>query len=406
MSEYINNVTRRKEIIKNVLQQLHEGTPVDEVKKEFAELVQQASSTEIAEVEQMLIDEGLPATEIQKLCDVHVAVFRESLDSQTSPETKPGHPVHTFRAENRVLEKLLDEMQVVVEHITDGAGEGVLFALRQQVARLQEFDRHFLRKENLLFPHLEKTGFTGPSTVMWGLHNDIRSQWKTLAAMLEKAPVNGNEVASLFWVLATALRDMIYKEEKILFPASMEHLTGADWSSIRNQEDELGFFLISPGGAWQPEAPGAGKEYTQPANVSTPGQGLIPLSTGALTPEQINLMLTNLPVDVTYVDENDAVRYFSQTRERIFERQAAIIGRKVQNCHPPQSMNKVQRILDDFRAGVRDVAEFWIQMGGKFIHIRYFALHDAGGEYKGTLEVSQDLTHVRSLEGERRLLDD
>lgn len=130
-----------------------------------------------------------------------------------------------------------------------------------------------------------------------------------------------------------------------------------------------------------------------------------PLKTGDLSQAQINLMLTSLPVDVTFVDENDVVRYFSDTPERIFKRTPAIIGRKVLNCHPTASVDKVVAIIDDFRAGKRDVAEFWIQMGGKFIHIRYFAMRDAGGNYRGTLEVSQDITELRKLEGEKRLLD-
>ena len=135
-------------------------------------------------------------------------------------------------------------------------------------------------------------------------------------------------------------------------------------------------------------------------------QGMIPLQVGALTAEQIDLMLQSLPVHVTFVDENDEVRYFSQGRERVFQRSPAIIGRKVQNCHPPQSVHKVQQIVEDFRAGRRDVAEFWIQMQGMFVHIRYFALRDESGAYQGTLEVSQDLAPLRALEGERRLLDD
>jgi uncharacterized protein len=134
--------------------------------------------------------------------------------------------------------------------------------------------------------------------------------------------------------------------------------------------------------------------------------GEMPLDTGILTLQQINLMLRNLPVDITFVDEHDTVRYFSQSRERIFERTEAIIGRAVQNCHPPQSVHRVERILNDFRSGKRDAAEFWIQMGPKFVHIRYFAMRDAAGNYRGTIEVTQDLAPLRALEGERRLLDD
>jgi DUF438 domain-containing protein len=131
-----------------------------------------------------------------------------------------------------------------------------------------------------------------------------------------------------------------------------------------------------------------------------------PLTNGDLTIRQIDMMLKNLPVDITFVDENDTVRYYSETPKRIFKRTPAVIGRKVQICHPPASVDKVIKILEDFRAGKRDVAEFWIQMSGKFIHIRYFAMRDEAGDYKGTLEVSQDLTELRKLEGEKRLLDD
>ena len=188
---------------------------------------------------------------------------------------------------------------------------------------------------------------------------------------------------------------MIYKEEKILIPEALARFSSEEWDVIRNESERV---------------------YAEKAKVEAPGElveaavglgsGLITLATGALTAEQINLLITNLPVDVTFVDENDEVRFFSQTKERVFTRTAAIIGRKVQKCHPPQSVHTVQNILDAFRAGTRDVAEFWIEMGGKFIHIRYYALRDELGAYKGTIEVSQDVTEIRALQGERRLLDD
>ena len=200
---------------------------------------------------------------------------------------------------------------------------------------------------------------------------------------------------------------MIYKEEKILFPESLARLSDAEWAEIRSQEEEIGYF----NGAPQPTALSQTEnqeqsKQIQKENKTMDNNGLLSLDTGALTLEQINLMLTHLPVDVTYVDENDEVRYFTQGQHRIFDRSAAIIGRAVTKCHPPQSVHKVQIILDDFRSGKRDVAEFWIQMGEAFIHIRYFALRNKEGEYKGCIEVSQEISHLRSLEGEKRLLDD
>jgi DUF438 domain-containing protein len=202
---------------------------------------------------------------------------------------------------------------------------------------------------------------------------------------------------------------MFYKEENILFPTAIEKLSAEEWVAISEQEHEIGYSYVEPTMAdrtlAQDNVPGPSESIAGP-DKAIEMSGLLELSTGALTAQQLDLLLTHLPIDVTFVDGNDAVRFFSQGPERIFPRSPAIIGRKVQNCHPPGSVHRVQRILDDFRAGRRDRAEFWIQMQGKFIHIRYFAIRDDQGTYRGTLEVSQDLAPLRALQGERRLLDE
>lgn len=417
MSEYINNTTRRKELLKDVLKGLHEGQPLEVVQQRFAELVKIADSGEIAEVEQMLISEGLPVSEVQRLCDLHVSVVRQSLDQQQSPETMPGHPVFTFRSENQVAERLLRALRKTVEEYTADPAESNRKAVSAALEQVREFEKHYLRKENLLFSILERYGFTGPSQVMWGIHDQIRAEWKKMSALLQQGvAANSPELAQLvkesFENFETPMKEMFYKEDKILFPAALQRLKEEEWASIRDEESQLGYFIIQPGTQWKPafqvileEEARALQNKPVAAEAAAP-DGLIGLDTGLLSAEQINLLLTNLPVDVTFVDENDEVRFFSQTKERIFERQATIIGRKVQFCHPPKSLDAVQRILDDFRAGKRDVAEFWIQMMGKFIHIRYYAMRDAQGVYKGTLEVSQDVGGIRALEGERRLLDE
>jgi uncharacterized protein len=407
MSEWINNVTRRKETLKNVLRQLHEGKTVEQVKAEFGALAREATSSEIAEVEQLLMDEGLPPEEIQALCDVHVAVFQEGLDQAAAPEAISGHPVHTFRAENEIAIRFLIEMQTAFQKYQSYNTPEALQTLSHQLELFKEFDCHYRRKENLLFPYLERYGFVGPSKVMWGLHDEIRAKIKNLTQLLENAgPVMMPMIASSLETLEESVRSMIYKEEKILFPTALELLKAADWAAIYDQEPEIGHFLIGRSGA-KPAAPApAPTEAPETAEAPVTSAGEMPLDTGILTLQQINLMLRNLPVDITFVDEHDTVRYFSQSRERIFERTEAIIGRAVQNCHPPQSVHRVERILNDFRSGKRDAAEFWIQMGPKFVHIRYFAMRDAAGNYRGTIEVTQDLAPLRALEGERRLLDD
>ena len=408
MSEFINNQTLRREKLKGIIRQLHEGKSVAEVQAEFAALLEHVGGDEIVNLEQELVAEGLSPDLIKPLCDVHVAVFRGSLDEQPDPETIPGHPVFTFRAENLAVQRILNELAEALEDLKNLPHLPTLTRARELTAKLLLFERHYLRKENILFALLERTGFTGPSKVMWAVHDDIRRGWKALQALLAQddivsAPDLEARITAIFDPMAHAIREMIYKEDKILFPTALERLNEADWAAIRAQEAEIGFAYIQPGRQWQPRLD---PREAEAAAAPVAPEGLISLSVGALTPAQIDLMLKALPVDVTFVDANDEVRYFSQGRERIFPRSPAIIGRAVQNCHPPQSVDRVQRIVEDFRAGRRDVAEFWIQMHGMFIHIRYFALRDADGTYRGTLEVSQNLTPLRALEGERRLLDE
>ncbi len=415
MSEYIDNVTRRKETIKKILQELNAGRSVEDVKAEFGSLLEDADAPSITEVEQMMIEDGTPPEEIQRLCDIHTAFFRDSLDKVHTPESLSGHPIYTFRMENEAAEDVLSDLEAAVQGYAQKPDQKVIKVAYDFLKKLQGYEIHYVRKENLLFPLLEKVGFYGPSRVMWGIHNEVRTAWKQLDATLfsalesDKLPP-AEQVLAIFEPLATAIREMFYKEDKILFPSALERLNEQDWKAIRSQEDEIGFFLVTPGLDWPP---GARQSVPQSASVpqsipslSAVSSGLIPLSTGELSPLQVDMMLRSLPVDVTFVDENDEVRYFSQTRDRVFQRSPAIIGRKVQNCHPPQSIGKVQQIVDDFRAGTRDLAEFWIQMGEKFVVIQYFAMRDSDGKYRGALEVSQDASHLRSLEGERRLLDD
>jgi DUF438 domain-containing protein len=408
MSEVIDNRTRRQEILRRLIRQLHQGKTVEEVKGEFAALLRDVGATEIAEIEQALIAEGLPEVEVKRLCDVHVAVFRESLDQQVKPETVPGHPVHTLLAENGAALRALDALGSALEVLRAEPSPAQLERARERLRKLQEYDKHYLREENLLFPYLEKHGFAGPSSVMWAIHDDVRAGWKALAELLEAGPSDvdrfGARVDEIFGPLSTAIREMFYKEENILYPTAVERLGEEEWLTIRAQEPEIGYCYVEPGDRWPPTTVPpeiVPKSDEVKETVSGP---LLYLDTGTLTPQEINWLLTHLPIDITYVDKDDTVRFFSQTRERIFPRSPAVIGRKVQKCHPPASLHRVQRILDDFRTGARDEAEFWIQMQGRFVHIRYFAVRDEQGEYQGTLEVTQDVTEIRALEGERRLL--
>jgi hypothetical protein len=411
MSEYINNRDKRQQILKELIRQLHEGKTVEDIKKEFAALLRDVGPMEVAKIEQALIDEGMPETEVKRLCDVHVEVFRQSLEAQAKPDTVPGHPVYTFLAENGAAGRVLDELQGALKALKTVPDVDHLDQARERLRELREYEKHYLRKENILFPYLEKHGFTGPSSVMWAIHDDIRAGWRALETLLEAGPgddvdVFKAQVDETFEPLATAIREMFYKEEKILFPTALEKLSGEEWLAVRAQAPEVGYCYVEPGDQWPPPEAVIPEAALPSAEAREIAGDLLHLDTGTLTAQEVNRLLTHLPIDITYVDKDDTVRFFSQTKERIFPRSPAIIGRKVQKCHPPESIHRVQQILDDLRTDRRDVAEFWIQMAGKFIHIRYFAVRDEEGEYQGTIEVTQDVGHIRELEGERRLLEE
>ncbi len=402
-AEPVSTREARLEILKDIIRELHEGGDLEKLKKRFAELVRDVSPNEIAEMEQRLIEEGMPEEEVKRLCDVHVQVFKESLEGQPLPSSIPGHPLHTLMEENRALEKLLGRWDELLRMVEEGGAEGLKenrAALREVLESLAQVEKHYLKKENQLFPLLEAKGISGPSKVMWAIHDDIRAALRGIRQLIEE---NGaGALVSQGRQLAQMISDMIYKEEKILFPMSLETLDEKDWARVKRGEEEIGYAWVEPGKEWRPavtiEDQPIIPEYKRPLSE-------VKLDTGSLEPEIINLILKNLPVDLTFVDAEDTVRYYSASAERIFPRSPGVIGRKVQNCHPPASIHVVNRILKAFKEGRRDVAEFWIQMKGKFIHIRYFALRDEKGAYRGCLEVSQDVSAIRGLEGEKRLLD-
>ena len=382
---------------------------MDEVKERFQRLIKDIGPSEIALLEQRLIDEGLPEEEITRLCDVHVSIFKDALDLQPEPEHIPGHPLHTFRAENEVIRKLSTEIRQLVQQLKDSerVTEEELDKWRQLHTQLLEIERHYSRKENILFPYLEKNGISGPPSVMWSIHDEIRGGLKEITRLLEAAsPGESAElqqgIPSVVLPTLQAIDDMVYKENSILFPMAQETLTEDEWKEIFDQSDEIGYTQVTPSQEWR-RREGAETRALK-ARAQHP-EGALELPTGVLTLKQIELMLNHLPVDITFVDQHDTVRYFSQSAERIFPRTPAIIGRKVERCHPPESVHVVTQIVEDFRAGTRDTAEFWINMKGNLIYIRYFAVRDEQGEYQGVVEVTQNVTAIKQLEGEKRLLD-
>ncbi len=398
----------RLEALKQIIKDLHAGHPMDELTQRFGELIEDIEAGEIAAMEQRLIAEGMPESEVKRLCDVHVQVFAGALEGHEAVKTPAGHPIDSFQRENQAMLQVVTSLRKVAGAIRAaddpmGPWPALKAPLAKSLERLRETELHYLRKENQLFPYLERHGVEGPSKVMWALHDDIRRALKDAREYVETD--NAEQAALSAEWLAQTMEDMVTKEEKILFPMSMEMLTDEEWVAIRAGEGEIGYAFIADIAPWPADGNGRAAAVRE-AEVTASGgpSGLLDLTTGALTRAQIDLMLSALPIDFSFIDEHDEVRYYSEG-DRIFPRSPGVIGRKVQNCHPPSSVDKVQQIIDAFRSGEKSTADFWIQHQGRFAHIRYFATRDDAGAYKGTLETVQDVTAIRALEGQRRLVD-
>ncbi len=409
MSEIINNreqqqltKTERQELLKEIIKELHNGRSVDEVKRRFEEAVGSISVEEISQLEQALIEEeGIPVAEVQRLCSVHTAVFKGSIEDihrSERPDDQPGHPVHTFKRENKEIDQLVNfKIQLHFDRFKKEDEDEHIYKLIEDLNLLLDIDKHYSRKENLLLPYLEKYGILGPTQVMWGVDDRIRDAIKTAKqALVHYKTEDKQHVIDTMDFVIREVTEMIFKEENILFPMALQHLTEDEWVKIAHESDVIGFCLIDSVAEWKPERKGL-------ADMAI-SEGFIRMETGVLSIEQMELMLNHLPVDITFIDQDDVVRYFSHGKERIFTRTKAVIGRTVQNCHPPKSVHVVEQLLQDFKSGAKDSDDFWIKFKDKYIYIRYFAVRDEKGTYMGTLEFTQNITPIKEIEGEKRIL--
>uniref|UniRef100_A0A7C4U7E3 DUF438 domain-containing protein n=1 Tax=candidate division WOR-3 bacterium TaxID=2052148 RepID=A0A7C4U7E3_UNCW3 len=397
MSEIFGRKDLKKERLKEMVRRLHSGEDVNKVKEEFKELLKGLAPNEITEIEEELIKEGMPRDEIQKLCDVHISIFKESLES-FQHITEEGHPVHTLMEEHRILLDFAGKLYNIISKMKDYKE---IEEINHIIEHLKDSESHYVREENVLFPYLEKHGITQPPAIMWSEHNEIRKRKKEIYDIFENYKNKGFEeflkrMKEATMNLLELLQSHFYKENNILFPTALKVIGESEWIHIRNQFDELGYCCFTPKFAGESKEKRTYKEEKE--------DGKIVFETGSFYKDEIETLLNTLPVDITFVDRDDTVRYFSQSKDRIFPRTKAVIGRKVQMCHPKESVDRVQRIIDDFKNNKRDLAEFWINLKGRLVYIRYFAVRK-NGEYLGTLEVTQDITDIKKIEGEKRLLD-
>jgi uncharacterized protein len=408
MSEVIDNKANRIRVLKDIIKHLHAGNPPEAVQRQMRELVKQTDASEIMAMEQELMAEGMPVEEVRSMCDLHSQVTRDVLiQIPTRKEIAPGHPIDTFRRENEALRAVIGLMKTAVgelQALPVAADPGpIVLRLRHGFNDLMDIDKHYQRKEHTLFSCLERHGIAGPSKVMWAKDDDVRSLLKQLGQCLHPGPATTEEWRAALLMAAScalnAVDEMIYKEENILLPMSLETLSEDEWAEIWSASPKYGWCIVEPQQGYVPAISPA----VDAMNV--PSSGALMLPTGNVSLEQLAGIFGTLPLDLTFVDADDRVAFFTEGPDRVFARSKAIIGRKVHNCHPPKSVETVDRILSDFKAGRQNVAEFWINFQEKFVHVRYFAVRTEDGRYLGTVELTQNLTPLRALQGERRLLE-
>lgn len=465
MSELPGPTDTRKAKVKELITRLHNGEDPDRIKDEFGNVIHGLTPLEIAAIEGEMIREGMPREEIHRLCDVHLAVMKDAIN-ETPPELPEWHPIRILLAEHREFLMAATRLRNIGAALARAAGDSPEthaggmssttvrdpdgFAIPWETVKeienitggFRHEELHYQREENVLFPYLERHGITEPPAIMWMDHDRIRGIKKDLRNLVDQRETMGpGEFAlSLRETALTyheALSSHFYKENNILFPSSVKVITDPEWDGIRESFDDIGYFFVTPPehrptreregegnaegkrdlardaewgrtearGGQDPHPPG----WTPPpgeAEAGTPEDGrTIRFGSGSFSPRELEALLNTLPIDITFVDADDRVRYFSQGKERIFVRTKAILGREVVNCHPRKSVDTVIRIVEDFRSGARDSAEFWLELEGKFVYIRYFAVRDGSGTYLGTVEVSQDIAPIQRISGEKRLLD-
>lgn len=405
MSKLINNPQERKNKLRSALLKIHAGKSVESIRQELIEALTDIPYNEVVEVEQEMIDSNLLSEEeVLEFCDLHTAVLDGTIDLSGAKSIPLGHPIDTFKKENIAIKEETAKAHNLLEDVVKENDKipGYILQLRTIFNALWDIDKHYKRKEYLLFPYLEKHLITGPPKVMWGKHDEIREylniSFKALESPLKTIEEVNTIVDNHLKPTIELIDGMVMKEEEILFPMSMDTLTQDEWYKIYEETIEFGFCLIDPEDEWKPDNVEASSHEYVTANA-------IQLSSGIFNIAQLEALFLHLPIDITFVDADDKVRFFSHSPNRVFERNRSIIGRDVRMCHPPGSVHIVEQIIEDFKTGKENKAVFWMSnFKSRFIYIEYSAVRDKDNKYLGVVEVTQDITEMRKLEGDQRLL--
>lgn len=378
----------RQEILKNLMLRLHAGEDKEVIQEEFNEVFDEISPYEIQLMERNLMSEGITFAEIMSLCNVHANLMGSKVNTQTSVADfeQPGHPVHVMKMENLAIRGALDRVERLLVNYLETKDSTIEKGLRRQISLLDQFENHYQRKEYAMFPIMEKKGITAPPKVMWGVHDQIRDLYRDF-----KKALNDGKESTLeeFQIARDEMLEMIQKEENILIPMVEQVFHVDDWETIASQSPEYGYCIVKPEKEW------AVKKSFSPVKEETQveSEGDIPLSTGSLSLKELNLILNLLPMELSFVDAQNIVKYYNEgnCEEKIFKRTPSAIGRDVILCHPPRVHETVQTIFEQLKSKQKEKEEMWFKTEDKMVHVTYHAVWDEEGKYMGCLEYVQDI---------------
>lgn len=413
MSEFINNNQARVDSLYDFCFQLIKGAKGTDLIKKHQSAIDQLTPNDIVLVVHRLVEANVPMEDLKLGINKALNVFHKAIQNHPKAQVSPKHFLGIMMQENEELDMRLKEIKPLAKSINslkDGkelAAEMSL--LKSKIQALSEMDKHYQRKENIFFPYFENQFPEYKCLgVMWSIHDDIRKVQKQLVAELQSSFIDLKLINRLLGDLFFFMYAIISREEYLLFPVAVNAVSDELWDEMNNQSHEIGFSFIET-----PEIVKTNKKLVkkesdmkgEELDMDQLGDTVLNFETGLMTLKQAMMLLNHLPVDITMIDENDRVCFFSNPKERFFPRSKAIIGRTVQNCHPPESVHVVDDLVKAFKSGEKDSESFWIQMKGRFVLIQYFALRDEDKTYKGCIEVGQDVTDIRKLDGEKRLMD-
>ncbi|NLP59292.1 DUF438 domain-containing protein [Lutibacter sp. B1] len=395
MSEFTNTKKVRIEKLQEVSKLILETGNAHSFISENKDFIPTVIPTDFITLFDEIIKDGYNMEDIKVLTNKVLNIFHVPIRDYVRVEPKPDTFLGVLEQNNHEMELLLNKIRPVFkEFVKDPDNVDLQKTLAELFIQLEVFAKHYTIKENVLFPIIEETW---PDyrclQIMWSFHDDIRRNIKSVITQLQEGNVDLKPFNKCVGDIFFNMHAIKFREERILFPYILSTISESQLEKMNREGFELGYPFIQP-------------KLKARNIVKTEFDGnLVNLGTGMVSIEQIKLIFNHLPVDITFVDENNKVCYFSTPPKRIFPRTTAIIGREVSNCHPPESVHVVEQIVESFRNGEKDHADFWIKMRGEFIFIQYFAVRDANGYFKGVIEVSQEITGIKSLEGEKRLLD-